>query len=113
MFMMLKINDLTTAVDIGPCYAESVVMETTINEEIAAYESLRESLEAEHMGKWALIHNREVIAVLDSFEQAAEEAVRKFGRGPYLIRQIGAPPMTLPASVMYHPINGQSHIRLH
>jgi hypothetical protein len=33
--------------------------------------------------------------------------VGKFGAGPYLIRQIGAPPVTLPASVMYHPAHGQ------
>jgi len=87
-------------------------METTINEEIAAYESLRQKLEAEHMGKWALIQNRELVSVLDSFEAVAEEAVKKFGRGPYLIRQIGAPPMTLPASVMYAPVNGQNQVRL-
>jgi hypothetical protein len=87
-------------------------METTINEEIIAYEGLRQKLEAESMGKWALIQNRELISLSDSFEAAAEEAVRKFGRGPYLIRQVGAPPMTLPASVMYHPVNGQNHVRV-
>ena len=76
-------------------------METTIHEEIAAYEDLRQSLEADHMGKWVLIRNRELLSLFDSFEAAAEEAVKRFGRGPYLIRQIGAPPVTLPASVMY------------
>jgi hypothetical protein len=76
-------------------------METTIHEEIAAYEGLRQNLEADHMGKWALVRNRELVSLFDSFEDAAEEAVKRFGRGPYLIRQIGAPPVTLPASVMY------------
>jgi len=87
-------------------------METTINEEITAYEGLRESLEADHMGKWALIHNRELVSLFGTFEEAAETAVGKFGRGPYLIRRVGAPPMTLPASVMYHPVNGQNHVRV-
>jgi hypothetical protein len=28
--------------------------------------------------------------------------VQKFGSGPYLIRQVGASPIVLPASVMYN-----------
>ena len=75
----------------------------TIDDEIAAYESMRRDLEARYMAKWVLLHDREVIGGFDSFEEAAETAVEKFGRGPYLIRQVGAPPITLPASVMYHP----------
>ncbi|MFA4889446.1 MAG: hypothetical protein WC628_07745 [Candidatus Omnitrophota bacterium] len=74
---------------------------TDIDKEIAFYEEIRESLEAKHMGKWVLIHDRKLIAVYDSFEITAENAVRQFGAGPYLIRQVGAPPLTLPASVMY------------
>lgn len=72
-----------------------------IDTEIKAYEAMREKLEAEHMGKWVLMREQKLIGVYDSFEVAAEEAVRQFGRGPYLIRQVGAPPVTLPASVMY------------
>ena len=77
-----------------------------IDAEIAAYERMREDLEAHHMGKWVLVHSGELIAVFDSFETAAEEAVRRFGRGLCLIRQVGAPPVSLPASVMYHPAYG-------
>jgi hypothetical protein len=87
-------------------------METTIHEEIAAYEGLRQDLEADHMGKWVLIRNRELVALFDSFEAAAEEAVKRFGRGPYLIRQVGAPPVTLPASVMFHPDNAKHKLRV-
>jgi hypothetical protein len=74
-----------------------------INTDIAAYEVLRAELEANSTGKWVLIHERELVGVYGSFEETAEEAVRRFGRGPYLIRQIGAPPVVLPASVMYRP----------
>jgi len=77
-----------------------------IDVEIAAYEAMRGDLEKKHMGKWILIHDRNLVAVYDSFEQAANEAVKRFGAGPYLIRQVGSPPVALPASVMYHPING-------
>jgi hypothetical protein len=72
-----------------------------IDTEIIAYEKMREKLETEHMGKWVLLHQEKLINIYDSFDAAAEDAVRQFGRGPYLIRQIGAPPVTLPASVMY------------
>jgi hypothetical protein len=73
-----------------------------IDKEIAAYDLKRDDLEREHMGKWVLIRNGAVIGLFDSFDAAAEDAVRKFGGGPYLIRQIGAPPVTIPASLMYH-----------
>jgi len=53
-----------------------------------------------------LFHDESFVAVYDFFEDAAEDAVRRFGRGPYLIRQVGAPPVTLPASVMYQPVYG-------
>ncbi len=65
------------------------------------YEEMRAELEAKSLGKWVLIRDTEYVGVYDSFEIAAAEAVRRFGRGPYLIREIGAPDMTLPASVVY------------
>ena len=77
-----------------------------LNGEIAAYEKMQDSLEAEHMGKWVVIHDGVLIATYDSFEAAADDAVEKFGRGPFLIRQVGAPPMMLPASVMHYPEHG-------
>jgi len=67
---------------------------------------MRRDLEARHMGKWGLVREGNLIGVYDSFESVAEDAVRRFGRGPYLIRQVGAPPVTLPASVMYVPVHG-------
>jgi hypothetical protein len=77
-----------------------------IDQEIAAYEAMRDELEKEHMGEWVLLYERKLIALYDSFDKAANDAVKRFGAGPYLIRQIGAPPVALPASVMYHPVNG-------
>lgn len=87
-------------------------MDTTINEEIAAYSAIRADLEANHMGEWVVVHNREVVDFFQAFEEAAKTAVERFGRGPYLIRQIGAPPIELPASVMCYPLNGQNDVRL-
>lgn len=78
-----------------------------LDRNIAAFEKIRPELEKHHYGKWVLFHEEELIGTFDSFDHAAREAVRQFGRGPYLIRQVGAPPVTLPASVMYHPVHAE------
>lgn len=74
-----------------------------IQHEIDAFQKMKSELEAGHLGEWVLIHDGAVIDYFASFELAADAAVRKFGSGPFLIRQIGAEPITLPASVMYLP----------
>jgi hypothetical protein len=78
----------------------------SLKDEIAAYETMRADLESAHLGDWALVHDRKLIGTYPSFDLAAREAVMRFGRGPYLIRQIGAAELTLPASVMHAPIHG-------
>jgi hypothetical protein len=76
-----------------------------IDRDIAAYEQVRSDLEKDHNGKWAVFYEGEQVGLFESFDAAAVEAVARFGRGPYLIRQIGASPMTMPASVMFRPIH--------
>jgi hypothetical protein len=83
-----------------------------LGDEITAYDAIRADLEASCRGKFALVHDRVLVGTYDSFDAAAREAVHRFGRGPYLIRQIGAPPVTLPASVMYHPMHGDDSMRI-
>jgi hypothetical protein len=75
-----------------------------LSDDIAAYDIIRADLESERLGKWVLVHSKELQGTFDTFDEAAREAVHRFGRGPYLIRQIGAGAITLPASVMYHPV---------
>jgi len=82
----------------GEIYSVAVA---DIDKELAAYERMRGDLEAHHMGKWVLLHDEKLVGVYPSFDAAAQDAVAKFGRGPYLIKQVGAPPITLPASVAY------------
>jgi hypothetical protein len=64
--------------------------------EIRAYENRREELERHYRGKFVIFHGEELVGAFDSFNAAAEEAVRRFGHGPYLIRQVGitAPPIS-------------------
>jgi hypothetical protein len=95
------------------------VVVASLDEDLAAYQELHQALESDYMGKWALVHDRKLVSLFDTFEQAAETAVEQFGRGPYLIRQIGAPPVILPASIMYtlpaprvDGVDGQNKVRI-
>jgi hypothetical protein len=76
----------------------------TIEQEIAAYEALRVVLELHHTGQWAVVHDEALVGLYPSFDEAARDAVKRFGGGPYLIRKIGAAPFTLPASVLYRAV---------
>lgn len=72
-----------------------------LDKEIQAYEKMRSALEMDHRGEWVIIHDGKLIGTYLLFDNAAENAVKKFGRGPYLIRRVGDDQITLPASVMY------------
>lgn len=72
-----------------------------IKDEIAAFEKMRARLEAEHMGEWVLFCKRRLVGLFQSFDAAADVAIEKFGSGPFLIRQVGAKPMPIPASLAY------------
>jgi hypothetical protein len=71
-----------------------------LDSDIAAYEAMQADLEAHLMGKWVVVRDRQLVGSYESFDRAAEEAVHRFGRGPYLIRQVGAPPVVIPVSLM-------------
>lgn len=77
-----------------------------LSKEIAAYDNLRNELETDHFGEWVIVRDENLVGTFPDFQDAAAEAVRRFGRGPYLIRRVGAPPLTLPPSVMYRPVGG-------
>ncbi len=77
---------------------------STLTKEIQAYEAMLEKLETDHFGKWVVFHDEELEGIYESFDEAAQESIKKYGRGPYLIRKVGEAPITLPASVMYHPV---------
>ena len=58
-----------------------------------------------------IVRDGELVGLFDTFEEAAPCAVEKFGRGPYLIRRVGAPPVTLPASI-FVPTGSRARRRL-
>ena len=57
--------------------------------EIRAYDAKLEELERLHKGKFVVFHGSDFVGAFDDFNAAAAEAVRLFGRGPYLIREVG------------------------
>lgn len=87
-------------------------MPSDLKDDIIAYEAMRSDLEAKYLGKWVLLYDRALINTFDSFHAAAQEAVRKYGRGPYLIRKVGAAAVTLSAAVMYNPVHGHHSMRV-
>lgn len=72
--------------------------------EIRAFDARKADLEQHYMGKWVVFHGEEFVGAFDNLGNAASEAVRRYGRGPYLIRQLGAPPVSLPTSVLYRAV---------
>jgi hypothetical protein len=79
--------------------------------ELAAYRSQLRELENKFFGKWVVFHGTEHVGVFDAFETAAQEAVKRFGAGPYLIREVGAPPVSLPVSFARGRSHGRSALR--
>ena len=76
-----------------------------LDREIAAYDGMRDILEKNYSGKWVVFHDQQLTGCYDDFQDAAAEAVKRFGRGPYLIRRVGAANFKLPASIQYRRIN--------
>lgn len=62
-----------------------------LTQEYAFYESKREEFEAAHTGKFVLIKRDEVVGTYDTLDDALRVAVKRYGRGPYLIEEIGLP----------------------
>ncbi len=76
----------------------------TLSENIAAYEKMQNLLETDKWGRWVVFYDGKLEGDFTEFHEAMESAVERWGRGPYLIRQVGEPPFILPASVQYRRI---------
>lgn len=80
----------------------SEARDSALRVEIATFNRRRDELERRHMHKWVLIRGEDLVGTFDTLENAARTAARRFGRGPYLIRQVGADEKVhLPSSVMF------------
>ena len=59
-----------------------------LEREIRAYKAMEVDLFKHHTGKWVVIHGGKLVSTFDTLDAAAKEAIRRFGRGPYLIRRV-------------------------
>ena len=69
--------------------------------ETAAYEKMRDVLEADHYGEWVVVHGEELVGTYESCEEAVSDAGRRFGYEPCLIKQVGAVITMLPPRYTY------------
>ncbi len=56
---------------------------------------LKEEMERDHLGKVALMHDGEVVHILDSMDDAYEVGTRLYGLGNFSIVKIGQKPVRL------------------
>jgi hypothetical protein len=80
--------------------------------ELSAFKTQLFDLESLHFGKWVVFHGLHCAGVYDEFESAAVDAIKRFGVGPYLIRQVGAPPISLPVCIVQRQTDERSTVRL-
>lgn len=62
-----------------------------IPEDEAFYKENRAGFVAAFLGKWVLIKDRRLVGVFETQRDALEEAARRFGLGPYVIKQVRDP----------------------
>ena len=70
----------------------SGLAELTRNQE--AFEKHRETLEREHMGKFALFSNGELIEVIEDEDQAYKKGYATYGYGEFTLHGIGEEPVS-------------------
>ena len=74
-----------------------------LTQEYAAYDAKREELEAAHFGEYVLIKGEKIVGTYDTLDDALRVAVKRFGRGPYLIEEIGLPVPETVLPISYGP----------
>lgn len=75
----------------------------SLKADIAAFERMRPTLEANHRHQWVLFHQGVFIDAFADFESAATLALDRFETGPYLIRQVGTEAIQLPGGMVFRP----------
>ena len=63
--------------------------ESLLKAEIAYYDEHLEELLLTYPNRFVLIHGDELIGTFESHAEAVGEGVRRYGRGPFLVRRTG------------------------
>ncbi|MDE2768562.1 MAG: hypothetical protein OXO54_05285 [Chloroflexota bacterium] len=84
-----------------------VVELATLDENIEAYERQRDEMEAKYRDRWVVFVDREFVEAFDDFQEAAMMAIRRWERGPYLIRLVGEEPRVIPMSLISRSVDAR------
>ena len=79
-----------------------------LEKEIGAYQKMREELERLHSGKYVVFRENTLVGIFDDLDKAAQSAIEKCGRGPYLIRQVGELTDDIEAHVLHSSMRPDS-----
>ena len=79
----------------------------TLSENIAEYEKMQARLEAEHWGEHVVFYNREFRGAFKEVYDAIVFAYEQWGRGPYLIREVGRPTLISVPTVFSRWVNAE------
>lgn len=82
-------------------------MAMALEREIAAYERDLPKLLADFDGKFVVYHGDARFGSFDTFDAAADAAIKAYGQKPFLIRQVlkSQPIVRLPSSVAFKPVH--------
>ncbi|PZU74874.1 MAG: hypothetical protein DI531_06540 [Brevundimonas sp.] len=79
---------------------------TVLKDDIASFERMKSELETHHRMAWVVFHHGQFVDVYPDFDAAASDAIERFDTGPFLIRQVGAPPQIhLPGGMVFTRAN--------
>ncbi|MXX86193.1 MAG: hypothetical protein F4Y71_07020 [Acidobacteria bacterium] len=70
--------------------------------ERATFERHRKDIEKTYPEDHGVLVRGRPVEVYATFEEAAQLAVARYGKGPYMIRQIQQAPIVLPSSIMLY-----------
>ena len=88
---------------------EADIVDEVLRRNMEAFDAKTEWLSEHHHGKYVVYHDATFVDAFDTFDAAAREAIKRFGQGPYLIRQVGrSREFPMPASVAYCPFRASS-----
>jgi hypothetical protein len=63
-------------------------MTAVLDDELARFQEMKSDLLKTDAGKFALIRGKEFAGVFESLDTAYNEGVKRFGSGPFLVKQI-------------------------
>ena len=81
-------------------------MNAELQRNMRAFEAMSEELNSEYAHEHVIFYDGEFVGTYPSFHEAAEAAVKQFGTGPYLIREVGdRRTIPMPVSVAHRPVH--------